>query len=112
MVKNARFDLVFAFAYMTGPVKSPVAVHPVGETTLFSTVFSTAVEKWSRTAGQAEPDGECSRGVWRQEAPPDPPVDVDMACGLNYHRQFAVEVWPQTFERPAAPVPLPDFKQP
>ncbi len=35
-----------------------------------------------------------------------------MASGLNYHRQFAVEVWPQTFERPAAPVPLPDSKQP
>ena len=34
--------------------------------------------------------------------------DVDMVGGLNYHRQFAVEVWPQTFERPAAPVPLPD----
>src|SRR5689334_23739421 len=34
--------------------------------------------------------------------------DVDTAGGLNYHRQFAVEVWPQTLERPAAPVTLPD----
>jgi hypothetical protein len=35
-----------------------------------------------------------------------------MTPGLDYHRQFAVEVRPLTFERPAAPVPLPDFEQP
>ena len=39
-------------------------------------------------------------------------ADVDSVGGVNYHRQFAVEVWPQTFERPAVPVTLPDSKQP
>jgi len=109
---------------------------------MFSTVFSTAVEKWSETAGRAAPDGECSRGAWEPEGPPfcsehrakvdirslrwqfrirsgtlaERPTTardaVDIADGVNYHRQFAVEVWPLTFERPAVPVPLPDFKQP
>ena len=63
MAKNARLFYVSAFAYMTEAGKSRLAGRPAGETAFFSTVFSTAVEKWLLTAGQAEPDGECNRGV-------------------------------------------------
>lgn len=37
---------------------------------------------------------------------------IDRRRGVNYHRQFAVEVWPLTFERPAVPLPLAEFQQP
>jgi hypothetical protein len=37
---------------------------------------------------------------------------IDTTRTLNYHRQFAVEVWPLTFERPAAPVTALDFQLP
>jgi hypothetical protein len=55
--------------------------------------------------------------VWDTQRPAQrdaalPGDAVDIPGGVNYHRQFAVEVWPLTFERPAIPVPLPDFKQP
>ncbi len=53
----------------------------------------------------ADSKGKAKIRAWK-------PVAVDTALLLHYHRQFAVEVWPPTSERPVIPVPLPDSKQP
>ena len=68
MHKNASLFLVFAFAYTTWLENRRSVVRRMGENAFFSTVFSTAVEKSPWLAGLAEPDGECSRGVWRPKA--------------------------------------------